>query len=167
LPFKLDADRRRHVPKRKFKVTNGAAYDASLRQRGRVTVWLAEATIAAWTVEPRTTRGGQRTSSALAILTALTLRAAFRLALHRTQRLIGSVIGLLGLDLAVADHSTLSRRAETPEVPRSGTSTYQPPYVMTAQGKKQAMALPWTRWGLRPQTRIYLGFQRHHAFGGV
>ncbi len=31
--------------------------------------------------------------------------------------MIGSVIGLLGLDLAVPDHSTLSRRAKTLEVP--------------------------------------------------
>jgi len=54
----------------------------------------------------------------LAILTALTLRAVFRLALRQTEGLIGSVIGLLGLTLAVPDHSTLCRRAETLEVPR-------------------------------------------------
>ncbi len=53
----------------------------------------------------------------MAILTALTLRAVFRLALRQTEGLIGSVIGLLGLDLAVPDHSTLSRRAETLEGP--------------------------------------------------
>jgi IS5 family transposase len=39
------------------------------------------------------------------------------LALRQTEGLIGSVIGLLGLDLAVPDHSTLSRRAKTLEVP--------------------------------------------------
>jgi hypothetical protein len=33
-------------------------------------------------------------------------------ALRQTEGLIGSVIGLLGLDLAVPDHSTLSRRAK-------------------------------------------------------
>jgi len=79
---------------------------------------VTEEVLAAWTAEPRTTRGRQRTYSALAILTALTLRAVFRLALRQTEGLIGSVIGLLGLDLAVPDHSTLSRRAETLEVPR-------------------------------------------------
>ena len=42
----------------------------------------------------------------------------FRLAYRQTEGLIGSVIGLLGLDLAVPDHSTLCRRAETLEVPR-------------------------------------------------
>src|SRR6201995_4972535 len=41
------------------------------------------------------------------------LRAVFRLALRQTEGLIGSVIRLLGLDLAIPDHSTLSRRAET------------------------------------------------------
>jgi hypothetical protein len=37
----------------------------------------------------------------------------FRLALRQTEGLIGSVIRLLGLDLAIPDHSTLSRRPET------------------------------------------------------
>src|SRR4051812_29005092 len=46
------------------------------------------------------------------------LRAVFRLALRQTEGLIGSILKLLGLDLAVPDHSTLSRRAETLEVPR-------------------------------------------------
>ena len=37
--------------------------------------------------------------------------------------MIGSIIGLLGLTLAVPDHSTLSRRAETLEVPRPQSGT--------------------------------------------
>jgi Transposase DDE domain len=49
-------------------------------------------------------------------MTALTLRSIFRLALRQTEGLIGSIIGLLGLDLAVPDHSTLSRRAATLQV---------------------------------------------------
>ncbi len=46
------------------------------------------------------------------------LRAGFRLALRQTEGLIGSILRLLGLDLTVPGHSTLSRRAETLEVPR-------------------------------------------------
>ena len=42
----------------------------------------------------------------------------FRLALRQTEGLIGSILQLLGLDLAVPNHSTLSRRAETLEVLR-------------------------------------------------
>jgi hypothetical protein len=118
VPFKLNQDRRHRIPRQKHKVTNWREYDASLRQRGSLTVWFTDEAIAAWRAAPRTTRGGQPWYSPLAILTALTLRAVFRLALRQTEGLIGSVLRLLGLELAVPDHSTLSRRAEALEVPR-------------------------------------------------
>ncbi len=123
VPFKANAARRHRIPKQRHRVTNWAEYDASLRQRGSLTVWFTEEAITAWRAEPRTTRGGQPRYSALAIRTALTLRAVFRLALRQTEGLIGSILQLLGLDLAVPDHSTLSRRAETLEVPRLQSRT--------------------------------------------
>ncbi len=119
MPFKLNQDRRRHIPRQKHRVTNSAAYDAALRQRGSLTVWFMDGAIAGWQAAPRTTSGGQPWYSPLAILAALTLRSVFRLALRQTEGLIGSIIGLLGLELRVPDHSTLSRRAKTLEMPRS------------------------------------------------
>jgi Transposase DDE domain len=122
VPFKANQDRRHHIPKQRHQVTNWPTYDAALRQRGSLTVWFSEAAIAAWRAEPRTTRGGQPRYSALAITTALTLRVVFHLALRQTEGLIGSIIRLLGLDLAVPDHSTLSRRAETLQIARPASS---------------------------------------------
>jgi hypothetical protein len=118
VPFKANQDRRHRIPKQRHRVTNWSEYDAALRQRGSLTVWFTEEAVAAWAAEPRTTRGGQPSYSDLAITTALTLRAVFRLALRQTEGLIGSILRLLGLDLAAPDHSTLSRRAETLHVPR-------------------------------------------------
>src|SRR3982751_1896835 len=118
LPFKPNQDRRHHIPRQQRKVTNGAEYEAGLRQRGSLTVWFTEEAVGAWAAEPRTTRGGQPWYSPLAILTALTLRAVFRLAFRQTEGLIGSVVGLLGLALRVPDHTTLSRRAATVDVPQ-------------------------------------------------
>ncbi len=118
MPFKLNQGRRHHIPRQKHKVMNSATYDASLRQRGSLTVWFTDEAIEGWRAEARTTPGGQPWYSPLAILTALTLRAVFRLALRQTEGLIGSIIGLLGLALTVPDHSTLSRRAKTLAVPR-------------------------------------------------
>ncbi|MBL6459556.1 transposase [Belnapia sp. T6] len=60
-----------------------------------------------------------RPAPALTITTALTLRAVFHLALRKTEGLTDAILVLL--DLAVPDHITLSRRAETLRVPRSGT----------------------------------------------
>src|SRR4029450_12787065 len=89
LPFKLNQAGRHHIPKQRRKVTNWPAYDASLRQRGSLAVWFTDEAIAAWRAEPRTTRGGQPWYSELAILTALTLRALFRLAYRQTEGLDG------------------------------------------------------------------------------
>jgi hypothetical protein len=130
VPFKANAARRHHIPKQRHKVTNWAAYDATLRQRGSLTVWFTEEAIAAWRAEPRTTPGGQPHYSALAILTALTLRTVFRLALRQTEGLIGSILPLLGLDLAVPDHTTLSRRSETLEVPQRPRSGSEPLHLL-------------------------------------
>jgi hypothetical protein len=118
VPFKTNAARRHHIPRQRHRVTNWSEYDTALRQRGSLTVWFSEEAIAAWRAEPRTTRGGQPHYSALAIRTALTLRVVFRLALRQTEGLIGLILKLLSLDLAVPDHSTLSRWAETLEVLR-------------------------------------------------
>src|SRR4051812_41570686 len=97
MPFKAHADRRHRIPKQRRRITNWAEYDVALRQRGSLTVWFTEAAIAAWHAEPRTTPSGQPHYSDLAITTALTLKAVFRLALRQTEGLIGSIIGLLGL----------------------------------------------------------------------
>jgi hypothetical protein len=122
LPFKANADHRHHIPRQRRRVANWRDYDVALRQRGSLTVWFTEEAIAGWRAVRRTTRGGQPNCSSLAILTALTLRAVFRPAFRQTEGLIGSVIRLLGLTLAVPDHTTLCRRSETLVVPRPRSS---------------------------------------------
>ncbi len=80
--------------------------------------------------------GGQPRYSGLAIATALTLRDVFRLILRQTEGMIGSIIALLGLGLAVPDHTTLSRRAETLQLfqsrPRRSAETMHLLYQLSA-----------------------------------
>ena len=47
LPFKLNQAGRHHIPRQKHKVTNWADYDASLRQRGSLSVWFTDEAIVA------------------------------------------------------------------------------------------------------------------------
>jgi Transposase DDE domain len=83
----------RRVPpshsKQKRKVTNCAAYDASLRRRASLTIWFSDEAIGGWRAAPRTTRGAEPWYSPLAILTALKLRSVFRrsAAVGRVNRL--------------------------------------------------------------------------------
>src|SRR4051795_4633844 len=82
MPFKANVARRHRIPKQRRRLTNWAEYDPALHQHGSLTVWFTEAAIAAWHAELRTTPGGQSHYSSLAIATALTLKAVFRLALQ-------------------------------------------------------------------------------------
>ena len=113
MPHKYNADRRHRIPKARYKVTNWSAYEAGLRQRGSLTIWFSEEAVTAWRAAPRTTPGGQARYSDLAIETSLILRAVFHQPLRQTEGLVGSLLELMGLDLPVPDHSTLSRRART------------------------------------------------------
>ena len=130
MPFKANQDRRHRIPKQRHRVTNWPTYEAGLRARGSLTLWFTPEAVAAWRAEARTTRGGQPRYSALAITTALTLRAVFRLALRQTEGLVSSVVTLLGLDLAVPDHTTLSRRAERLRVPQPRCGREQPVHLL-------------------------------------
>jgi hypothetical protein len=113
MPHKYNANRRHHIPRARYKVTNWSVYEAGLRQRGSLTIWFTEEAIAAWRAAPRTTPGGQARYSDLAIETSLILRTVFHQPLRQTEGLVGSLLELMGLDLPVPDHSTLSRRSRT------------------------------------------------------
>ena len=48
MPNKHNDARRHHIPKMKFKVTNWSTYEAGLRRRGSLTLWVSDEAIAAW-----------------------------------------------------------------------------------------------------------------------
>ena len=110
MPFKLNASRRHRIPKVRRRVTNWPIYEAGLRRRGDLTFWLDEAALAGWTAPRRTTRGGQPLYADMAIELVLTLRLVFHLALRQAEGFARSALRLLGVDLSVPDHTTLSRR---------------------------------------------------------
>ena len=112
MPFKHNATHRHCIPRARFRVTNWSAYDAGLRRRGDLTFWVDEAALAGWHAPRRSTPGGQPRYSELAIELVLTLRLVFHLALRQAEGFTRSVLALLGLDLAVPDHTTLSRRGQ-------------------------------------------------------
>jgi hypothetical protein len=113
MPHKYNADRRHRIPKARYKVTNWRDYEAGLRKRGSLTIWFSEDAVEAWRAAPRITPGGQARYSDLAIETSLILRTVFHQPLRQTEGLVGSLLELMGLDLPVPDHTTLSRRART------------------------------------------------------
>lgn len=106
MPFKHNVSRRHRIGKMKFQVTNWREYEACLRRRGSLTFWLTPGALSSWRAPKRTTRGSQPRYSDLAIETALTLGRVFGLRLRQTEGLLASVLQLMGLNLAVPDHTT-------------------------------------------------------------
>ncbi len=77
-------------------------------------LWLDQAAVAGWAAPRRSTPGGQPRYSDLAIELVLTLRLVFHLALRLAEGFTSrSVLALLGLELRVPDHTTLSRRGRS------------------------------------------------------
>src|SRR5918998_731970 len=108
MPFRPNPNR----PKRfraQYRIRNWPQYEAGLKRRGDLTLWLDEAAIAGWQAPRRTTPGGQARYSDLTIELVLILRLVFHLALRQAEGFTQSVLRLLGLDLPVPDHSPLSR----------------------------------------------------------
>ena len=110
MPQKFNAARRHKIPKAKYAVKNWPEYEASLRKRGDLRVWIADDVADHWTVSSKRTPKGDPIYTDLAIETVLTLRLIFHQPLRQTEGFVSSILGFMGLDLPVPDHSTLSRR---------------------------------------------------------
>lgn len=112
-------------PRRKarYHIRNWREYDRALVKRGALTLWVDEAVASQWWHEGPKQRGAQPTYSDMAIETVLTLKEVFHLPNRASEGLARSLMELLGLDLDVPDHSTLSRRGKTVPVrlPRQAT----------------------------------------------
>jgi hypothetical protein len=111
MPYKFNDSHRHKIPRAKYRVTNWPEYDAALVQRGCLTVWFTEEAVAAWHAPATGARGGQPIYSAIAIETALALRLVFHQPLRQTEGLLRSIAEVLGIAIAIPDHTTLSRRS--------------------------------------------------------
>ncbi len=109
MQYKPNAARRHHIPKMSFKVQNWPAYEAGLRQRGSLTLWIEDGALEDWQT---CGHGGQARYTDAAIQTSL-LRTAFKLLLHgTTEGLMASVLKLMDLTISAPDHTARSAVAQ-------------------------------------------------------
>jgi hypothetical protein len=110
MPFPANAARRPPA-KARYQVKNWGEYDRALQARGSLTLWVTPEAIAAWHPTPTGKRGRARSYSDLAIETGHLLRLAFGQPWRQTEGLLRSIAHLLGVSLAIPDHTTFSRRS--------------------------------------------------------
>ncbi len=77
-----------------YRPTNWRTYNAALKQRGSLQIWINAKTV--WRAEPGGKRGRPATFTDAAIQACLTLKALFGLPLRQTTGLVESLLRLPG-----------------------------------------------------------------------
>ena len=116
----------RSQPKKSYRVRNWAEYDASLVNRGSLTIWMSDEATNNWIEEKTPTgRGRQRTYSDLSIEMVLTLKEVYGLTNRSAEGFLRSLFEMMNIDLPIPDHTTLSVRGKGLEVrlPKKQSST--------------------------------------------
>jgi Transposase DDE domain len=124
------------LSKDKYKVTNWSAYNAGLKQRGSLTLWIDADIASHWNQESENKRGGQKIYSALAIETCLVLRKVYRLPLRQTEGFVKSIFGLLKVEVPVPCYTTLCRRSNGLVVNLAATNGAITDVVVDSSGLK-------------------------------
>ena len=101
-------------PKARYKTTNWPEYNAALKARGSLTIWLDQDM--PWYAPASGKRGRHHTFTDAANQFCLSIKCLFGLALRQSLGLIQSLMDLAGMDWRVPDFSTLSRRQRTRQV---------------------------------------------------
>lgn len=103
--------------KDRYKITNWCEYNAGLKRRGSLTLWIEEKVSKQWYHKGPSKRGGQMIYSASCIVMLLTLKATFRLGFRQLEGFAESIFALMGVDLQVPSYTQICRRQAGLKVP--------------------------------------------------
>src|SRR5215211_6975344 len=123
-------------PKRLYRVQNWSDYENALVQRGSITFWMSEEFAKIWLYTGKTQRGSQFEYSDKAIEIMLTLKEIFHLPNRSVEGFVRSLFQMMKIDLAVPDHTTLSKRSKTLNVNLPKQSAGSLNVVMDSTGLK-------------------------------
>jgi Transposase DDE domain len=112
----------------RYKTTNWPEYNAALRRRGSLTIWLDPQM--QWEATPSGRRGRQQIFSDAAIQACLTMKVLFGMALRQATGFVESLLQLIGLDWKVPDFSTLCRRQKTLVVDIASRKSSEPLHLL-------------------------------------
>ncbi len=95
----------------RYRTTNWSSYNAALKRRGSLLVWLDKEMT--WLAPHEGRRGRPLVFSDAAIQFCLSIKTLFKLPLRQTAGMVASLVRMTGLDWPVPDYSTLCRRQKT------------------------------------------------------
>ena len=112
MPNKYPHKKGWHTPKQKYKITNWSEYNAALRRRGQIDIWITDEVLNSWYEANQVYdgTGAPKVFNDFAIITCHEIRQVFKLPLRQCQGFIDSLFQLKKWDLCCPDYSCLSKR---------------------------------------------------------
>lgn len=122
--------------KKVYHVRNWSEYDQALVNRYSLTIWVSEDIRENWKYDGPKQRGAQYEYSDQAIESMLTLKEIFQLTNRGAEGFVRSLFEMMGIELPVPDHTTLSIRGKhlQVELPRKAKGRIN--IVMDSSGLK-------------------------------
>jgi len=100
----------------KYKLTNWSAYNKSLKNRGKLRIWLSDDVKSSWLYTASQKPGGEIIYSDVCIEFCLTIKHLYGLAYRQTEGFIEDIFELCGIDLPVPSYSQIQRRSKTVKI---------------------------------------------------
>jgi|688.fasta_scaffold358728_2 hypothetical protein len=117
--------------KKKYTIHNWKEYNKALIQRGSITFWFSQDAIDKWhSLETSGKRGRPQIYSNDAILSALLVRAVYKLPLRALVGFLMSIATLMGLALKIPCYSQISRRAKSLQKALKKLSNQRPCHIV-------------------------------------
>ncbi len=144
----MQAHKRPRNPKYKpkYQGVNWSEYENNLKNRGNICLWISRDVIRKWKSNSKKVRGGQQIYSDLSIEIILYLRLLFHLPLRQTEGFVESIFQLMGIDLPIPDHTTLSRRSSNLDIQIKNKPSHNKPMhlIVDSTGLSVHGSGPWS-----------------------
>lgn len=109
-------NKNRDKPRENYKLTNWSAYNKSLKNRGKLTIWLSDDVKSSWLHKESQKPGGEIIYSDVAIEFCLTIRHLYGLGYRQTEGFVEDIFELCGIELPVPCYSQIQRRSKTVKI---------------------------------------------------
>ena len=119
MPYKYPQEQGWDVPKQKYKLRNWNQYSNSLKDRGRIDLWLDKEAIDNWYEEDQENlgTGAPKQYTDFSIIVCHEIRQVYRLPLRQSEGFINSLFKIMGLNIQCPNYSVLSKRLAKLNIP--------------------------------------------------
>lgn len=109
-------NKKREKPRENYKLRNWSSYNTSLKNRGKITIWLSDEVKKSWIYKDERDAGGKVVYSDVAIEFCLTMKHLYALGYRQTEGFVEDIFILCEIDLPVPSYTQIQRRSKSIQI---------------------------------------------------